>query len=92
MNSITNSKIIPGYISDHSIVTITINVTHLARGPGFFKMNNSVILQTEYQVKIKNSIREIADLNKNSNQNTLWEIIKGTVRNETIKYTTLKKS
>ena len=54
-------------------------------------MNNSVVLHTDYQTKIKNSIKETVDINKNSNPNTLWELIKGTIRNETIKYTTMKK-
>ena len=55
-------------------------------------MNNSVILEKDYQIKIKNSIKEIVDINKNSNPNTLWELIKGNIRNETIKYTTMKKN
>ena len=61
------------------------------RGPGYFKLNNSVILEQAYQNKIKQSIHEIAEINKNANPNTLWQIIKGTIRNETIKYTSFKK-
>ena len=40
---------------------------------------------------VKNSIVEIAEINKEANTNTKWELIKGTVRNETIKYATYKK-
>ena len=54
-------------------------------------MNNSIILDKEYQEKIKQSIQEIADINKDANPNTLWELIKGNIRNETIKYTSMKK-
>ena len=79
------------YKSDHSIVKLTIDTNSYERGPGYFKLNNSLILDNEYQQTIKESIKEIATMNKDANPNTLWEIIKGTVRNETIKYASLKK-
>jgi exonuclease III len=47
-NIIKTSKIIPGYNSDHSIVNIAFDIVNSEKGPGFFKMNNSVILQNEY--------------------------------------------
>ena len=50
-----------------------------------------MILQPEYQDKIRNVIRETAEINKNATPNTLWEIIKGAIRNETIKYASFKK-
>ena len=40
---------------------------------------------------IRKTITEIATLNENANPNTLWELIKGSFRNETIKYDTKKK-
>ena len=61
------------------------------RGPGYFKLNNSLLLDSEYQQRIKENINDIANINKDANPNTLWEIIKGTIRNETIKYATAKK-
>ena len=50
ISSIRNSKITPGYNSDHSIISITVNIINSERGPGFFKLNNSVILETKYQI------------------------------------------
>ena len=49
------------------------------------------MLQTEYQHKIRNNIKDIVNINKESNPNTLWELIKGSIRNETIKYSTFTK-
>ena len=46
--------------------------------------NEIIAYYYEYQQTIKESIKEIATINKDANPNTLWEIIKGTVRNETI--------
>ena len=58
---------------------------------GTLQGNNSLVLQPEYQDKILNAIKETVDINKNANPNTLWEIIKGGIRNETIKYASFKK-
>ena len=79
------------YKSDHSSVKLTIDdINSYDRGPGYFKLNNSLILDHEYQQTIKESIKEIATINKDANPNTVWKIMKGTVRNETIKYASLK--
>ena len=84
-------KITTGFRSDHSLVHFNLITDNQPRGPGFFKLNNSVILEQDYQNKIKQSIQEIADINKDCNPNTLWQLIKGTIRNESIKYTSFKK-
>ena len=33
----------------------------------------------------------MSEVNKNANPNTLWEILKGSIRNESIKYASYKK-
>ena len=48
-------------------------------------------LETKYQENIRKSLTEISTYNVNANPNTLWELIKGTIRDETIKYGTLRK-
>ena len=47
-NYIIKTQIKPGYNSDHSLVSIEIDFVKLDRGPGVFKMNNSVLLENEY--------------------------------------------
>jgi exonuclease III len=89
-NKINRSEIIPSFKSDHSIVYIQLNCVDIKRGPGYFKINNSLLLETDYQNKIKESIENIARINNGANPNTLWEIIKGEIRNQTIKYSTFK--
>lgn len=39
--------------SDHSIVLLQIDVNNCVRGPGYFKLNNSILLETKYQDIIK---------------------------------------
>ena len=47
-----------------------------------------MLLNNEYKDIIKKNIKEIASINRDANPNTLWETIKGTIRNETIKFAT----
>ena len=74
-----------------ALCILNVNLTDINRGPWCFKSNNSFILDNEYQMYIRKTITEIATLNENANPNTLWELIKGSFRNETIKYDTKKK-
>ena len=79
------------YKSHYSLVSLNIDLFNITRGPGYFKLNNSLLLEAEYQEIIKKNINETVLINKVSNPNTLLELIKGTVRNETIKYASKKK-
>ena len=91
LNIISKCEISTCIKTDHSPVVLHLCINKQKKGPGYFKMNNSILLDTEYQNIIKTSIQTIAEINANSNPNTLWEIIKGTIRNETIKYSSRKK-
>jgi len=91
LNSVNKTEIKAGFKSDHSIVTMTLSITNISRGPGTFKLNNSLLLEEDYQNIIRNSIKDITELNVNANPNTLWELIKGCIRNESIKYSSFKK-
>ena len=79
-NSIVSSRHSIGFKSDHSIVSLSIDLIILIRGPGYFKLNSSLLLNEDYQEKIKKCIAEIAEINKDANPNTKGELIKGTVR------------
>ena len=90
-NVIKSCNIYPGYKTDHNIVKIEINNNTEKKGAGYFKMNNSIILDEEYQKLIRKAIKDITNINSNCNPNTMWEIIKGEIRNQTIRYTTHKR-
>ena len=91
VNSVCDCTIIPGFKSDHLIVTMNIHLTSEQRGPGYFKINNSLLLQDNYQEKIRNAIRKTAEIDSSAKPNVLWEVIKGAIRNETIQYATRNK-
>ncbi len=92
LNLVTQSNIIPDFLSDHSVITLDINLSEAVRGPGHFKINNSILLNEDYKANINSAIQEIVEINKDCNPNILWELIKGYIRNESIRYSSnLKK-
>ena len=92
INKTSKCNITTGIRSDHSLVYFIFNPYTEPRGPGYFKLNNSILFDAKYQKIIKDTIKDITEINSEANANTKWEILKGSIRNETIKYTTkLKK-
>ena len=89
-NTIKSCNIKLGFKTDHHSVTLTIDSCSVPRGPGYFKLNNSILIDQEYHTKIKQTIITTVNENKECNPNTLWEVLKGNIRNETIKYTSYK--
>jgi len=90
-NITKNCIIQTGYKTDHSSVILKMNFISQKRGPGYFKINNSLLLNTEYKSLIKNTSQEVLNNNKHSNANTKWELVKGNIRNVTIKFASQKK-
>ena len=90
-NIIKQCAIKSSYKSDHSTVSLTLDTNKLERGPGYFKINNSVLTEESYHRQIKTGIRDIVSLNENANPNTLCPNFKGTIRNITIQFTTEMK-
>ena len=88
---IESSTIKPGFRSDHSPVFITLVPFSSQRGKGFWKLNCSLLSDLDYIKKIKEVIKETAELNINANPNTLWDVIKMCVKGESIKYGSFKK-
>ena len=86
VNSACNCTIIPGFKSDNSVVVINIHLIPEQRGPGYFKINNSLLLQNNYKEKIRNAVLETAEINSTANPNVLWEVIKGAISNTTTIY------
>jgi exonuclease III len=90
-NVIKNCHIKQGFRTDHSIVHFQFDLQKQKRGPGYFKLNNSLILIKEYNEKIIQCIQSTVNFNKGSKPDVLWELIKGNIRNVTIKFASKKK-
>ena len=55
---VSEVDIIPGYRSDHSMVTLKVGMAANTRGKGFFKINNSLLNCEDYCETIKKTIVE----------------------------------
>ena len=88
---IKSSSITPGFNSDHSVVTVNIELNQTPRGKGYWKLNCSHLQDTNYIDLIKRTITETATINQDANPNLLWDTIKMAVRGESIKYGASKK-
>ena len=53
------SSIEPGYRTDHSIITLTLEMANIKHGKGFWKFNNLHLKDLEYIRKVKEKINEV---------------------------------
>lgn len=91
-NYIIDCNINASFKTDHSLVLLKFNTQENKRGPGYFKINNSLLFNQEYKQLIKDTIENTVNINNEANPVTLWAIIKGNIRNTTIAFASnLKK-
>ena len=88
---ISSSVIKPGFKSDHSYTKITLDTSTNVRGPGYWKLNTTLLKDLDYVTNIKHTITEVIYNNQNANNLVLWETIKCCIRGESIRYSSLKK-
>ena len=51
----------PGYRTDHSIIDITLDLTKIERGSGYWKFNNSLLMDKNYSVLVRNVLSDLVD-------------------------------
>jgi len=81
----------PGFRSDHRPVILDIIPSECNRGPGFWKMNNTLLSDTKYTELIKKTIRDAVQDNTGCNPNLLLDTVKCRIRGATVKYSSLIK-
>ena len=80
---------LPGYKTDHSLITVNLARSSNPRGPGFWKLNTSFLLDSEYIELIKKTIDEVAEEYRNSDDVDailLWDTMKMQIRSSSLKY------
>ena len=94
--NITQADIIPGFKTDHSMITLSLSLHSNPRGNGFWKLNTSLLSETCYLDKIKAAIENTVSEYENDetpvNRILLWEMVKLKVREKSISYAASKKS
>ena len=81
--TITKADILPGYETDHSLITLYLANNTNPRGPGFWKLNTSFLLDSEYANLIKEKINDVANDYKNDTEVDavlLWDTMKMQIR------------
>ena len=81
-----SSAIIPYSKSDHCIVNINIEINQQKRGPGFWKMNNSLLQNKDYVDFIKGVMKDIKNNDVDLDAQTLWDFCKNEIKHKTIDY------
>ena len=70
-SDISHSEIEPGYRSDHSLISITINMSNARKGNSYWKFNDSLLKDIEYVNEVKLIINRIKSqyITDDQNQN-----------------------
>ena len=92
--SAINTDIVPGYKTDHSMITLQISLHNNPRGRGFWKLNTSFLKDEEYVNQIREIIAQTKDEYAQDDTVTpglLWEMIKMKTREASINYGKTKK-
>ena len=90
---INKSEITPGFRTDHSLISIFCKFNDIERGPGYWKLNCSLLQDQDYIHLIRNTIIEtnIHNLNEEMMPTLKWEMIKMEIRRKSISYSAKKK-
>ena len=88
MCSIKSANISTGYKTDHSLIEIKIALHSNMRGPGFWKLNTSLVTEFDYVNQIRAVIKDTQEEYKNDrsvDDALMWEIIKLKIREHSLK-------
>lgn len=81
------SEITPFSSSDHDGVTVVLDFEKIERGPGIFKMNNSILREQEYvdtiNLLLDSTIEQYSQV---VNPQVFWELSKTLIRQSTVNY------
>lgn len=90
---INTTEILPSVLSDHSPISLTIKFQNKPpRGPGYWKLNVSLLQDKDYITSIKTKLNELKiTLNHMENKNLKWEIFKYEIRQHSIQYSKYRK-
>ena len=85
-----NSDILASFMSDHARITLSLEINNDKRGPGFWKLNTSLLEDINYLNLIRELIQEVLQL-KFDDVRSKWDYLKFKVKTETIQYASFKK-
>ena len=87
--NIIHADITMGFKTDHSLITISAALHSNQRGPGYWKLNTSILSDANYVNQIRVTIKKVTDEyvdDYSVNPTLMWEMIKLKIREQSIKY------
>jgi len=94
LGSITSANILPGFKTDHSMITLNISLHSNPRGPGFWKLNTSLLADKDYIDLMRLTIHETQNEYENDesiNPALLWDMNKLKIREKSLSFAAAKK-
>ena len=90
--NILKTDISPGRRSDHSVVSLNLELLDtVKRGKGFWKMNTSLLKDEEYLAHMRDCIQQCKEkYTEEEDKRLVWDLIKSEVRAQTISYSIYK--
>ena len=92
LDNVEKITILPASLSDHSPIYASFKFTPLIKGPGFWKLNTSLLEDLEYIDLLTEMIEiwkiEFATL---ENKNLVWDLLKYRIRETSTKYSKAKR-
>ena len=80
---ITEADIVPGYRTDHSMITFRINTARNPRGPVYWKLNTHLLTETQYVELIRKTIADVCkeyEGQSEVDEILLWDVVKMKIR------------
>ena len=91
-DSIGDSSIVYGHMTDHSLIQTSINLDNFVRGPGSWKLNNSHLYENDYCELMTDTIVETWKNNTHLNPNDRWGELKHVCASKSKEYGRAKKA
>ena len=92
VSSVKRSNITFGYKTDHSLVSLVLSRFTQKRGPGFWKMNTSLLTNSSNVDIIRNEIESVLRDNDHLLPLTKWEFLKFKVKQKIIQIASKQKN
>lgn len=88
--SIASVQISPEPLSDHSTVSMEVNIPNTPRGPGYWRFQNHLLTDLTFVDQMKDLLRQVSQEEEFDDPNVRWEWIKFKIREFCLSYTISK--
>jgi exonuclease III len=85
-----DTSIVPGYMTDHSCTTLTLEIPDCTRGKGLWKFNSTLTKEEKLKDQIRETIKNTLSDNPNTEDGLLWDVLKCQIRGTCLSYASYK--